>query len=1025
MKDMIKKVLKYIYFTIILLMFISPLMSFAKTTTIYSAPDTKELCSAISSQKLKIGIHSFYNETDTVLENTTNACSNTAYFTNNLSEKTEGENYPSWTNFARASASYKQYIEDIDVTNADEYRYLYIQNRFQAYSDNKLRQSYTLKAGESIFLDIDLDNKINISDYNDLRITLNYGLVSGDIDIIRFNSITYYVIDENNKKYGPYRLGDADYVKRIVNKGTSSTQTVDEYKLVSENLKDSSIPTNTKIKKVRIVPYENRPIQSGAFRIFSISLDGYSSAYTNNKDYISVSNASVKIRQNITNNMATNATIKWRVNSARSLKFYCSLCGGDPKTFDSDHVYYGMPYVNSIDATYYSFLSHTTKQDGIQKYNFATQYVTKETSSRGIEVEGETTNPLRVYETGSGNGDTRTQQLATFDYVPNKESNYFPGQDCSSSVFYANGKELPYVNTLALSTAHLTSYHVKLLGGLESNYSEVEQMLRNNNLVSSNERVTDAKLRQYHTAYIKKKYTDQEIYNAYGLLQPGDSLVMDGHVRMETGYPHVECNDGTTTNKYTSNYCSNHGGINGKKSYVVTTEVRGTHVNLATKETREHVSQGEAGWTMTPDSNYTDVTNIDSLYQSDNTKIVSFRFNTKYYFSVLYGVNDTSTTFDPETGIELENATAMYLPYRYKELDKVINTNKIEKPEVKFIIDQDYEANLLNAKLYNYIKNEHKLKGQLLTNYVIDKIKIKINSNSYYIYPNQTNRYYLDSDLQNEDILKDLNKLNYNDQNIISIGVYMGPNIPEVKNSLSLDNEGFINVITITTPKNKITPTFEVQKSIDIESGKSKTVSYTYDGDGEITCTSANKNIVTCSVNNQDKKVTLTHKSAGTTSVTLTASEGEIYASTSVKLNVQCGESFAINHYSPDYTNNQISSIELQTNLETYRSHFTIPAGYTISVELNDKSYIFTGSITTVKENNTEKYIFTNIVLGDINGDGLANSGDLLKIRQHLLNKSILKNIYFTAGDVTKDSAINSADLLRMRQYLLGKATIS
>lgn len=66
----------------------------------------------------------------------------------------------------------------------------------------------------------------------------------------------------------------------------------------------------------------------------------------------------------------------------------------------------------------------------------------------------------------------------------------------------------------------------------------------------------------------------------------------------------------------------------------------------------------------------------------------------------------------------------------------------------------------------------------------------------------------------------------------------------------------------------------------------------------------------------------------------------------------------------------------------------------------------------------TTEYIF--IVLGDTTGEGIINSADLLKIRQHLLGVVTLKDEYFVASDITKDNIINSADLLRVRQHLLG-----
>ena len=62
---------------------------------------------------------------------------------------------------------------------------------------------------------------------------------------------------------------------------------------------------------------------------------------------------------------------------------------------------------------------------------------------------------------------------------------------------------------------------------------------------------------------------------------------------------------------------------------------------------------------------------------------------------------------------------------------------------------------------------------------------------------------------------------------------------------------------------------------------------------------------------------------------------------------------------------------------------------------------------------------YKTVISGDINGDGIINSADLLCMRQHLIKMKILDGEYKQSAMLVNKDTINSADLLKLRQHLL------
>ncbi len=133
---------------------------------------------------------------------------------------------------------------------------------------------------------------------------------------------------------------------------------------------------------------------------------------------------------------------------------------------------------------------------------------------------------------------------------------------------------------------------------------------------------------------------------------------------------------------------------------------------------------------------------------------------------------------------------------------------------------------------------------------------------------------------------------------------------------------------------------------------------------------------------------------------------------------------YVIQNYRVDEENHIIDLIGKETTPYYYKKNFILDTGYSVSIDIGTKTYVYTGSVVKIYNGDTMVAQYTNVVQGDINEDGIINSADLLRMRQHLLGNS-LTMAPAKAADINEDGILNSADLLRIRQHLLGSKIIS
>ncbi len=169
--------------------------------TIYEINNPDEICSFVQNNLVKIGVRNYQSNDTVIVSPLSDKCNN--FNDPAIVNVLEGDTYSSWVRFGLNDAKYNYYYDDVLIPK-EEKRYFMINYRSQDYNStsHKLNQLATLKPGEDIFIDFDLNN-INIDNLNDLRLSLNYGVASPDKSISLYNSIAYYIYTTDGEEYGP------------------------------------------------------------------------------------------------------------------------------------------------------------------------------------------------------------------------------------------------------------------------------------------------------------------------------------------------------------------------------------------------------------------------------------------------------------------------------------------------------------------------------------------------------------------------------------------------------------------------------------------------------------------------------------------------------------------------------------------------------------------------------------------------------------------------------------------------------
>lgn len=133
---------------------------------------------------------------------------------------------------------------------------------------------------------------------------------------------------------------------------------------------------------------------------------------------------------------------------------------------------------------------------------------------------------------------------------------------------------------------------------------------------------------------------------------------------------------------------------------------------------------------------------------------------------------------------------------------------------------------------------------------------------------------------------------------------------------------------------------------------------------------------------------------------------------------------YKINNFDVDNDKKYIKGININTEVESFTPNIILGYGYGISVDtvnIDGKNVLYTGSKTRITHGLQSYVEYTNVVLGDTDGNGKINYLDYVKVYNHIqkdkhpdINKKLLENEYLLAADMSGDAKINYLDYVKI-----------
>jgi len=114
---------------------------------------------------------------------------------------------------------------------------------------------------------------------------------------------------------------------------------------------------------------------------------------------------------------------------------------------------------------------------------------------------------------------------------------------------------------------------------------------------------------------------------------------------------------------------------------------------------------------------------------------------------------------------------------------------------------------------------------------------------------------------------------------------------------------------------------------------------------------------------------------------------------------------------------NVIANIDIGTTVDEFKNH-KINTNNVLNVYNSFGMLVTSGVLKTGYKISDGIVEYTLSVKGDVNGDGVLNSTDIIKVARYILGKDNLKNLYLFSANVDFNDSVNINDIVKLVRYM-------